>query len=46
MTEHEYLIRMRELQDKIEELEEELARITRDYLDLEHYCERLEQGDV
>lgn len=46
MTEYEYTMRIQELLEIIEELQEELAQLQRDYLSLEHYCERLEQGDV
>ena len=46
MTEYEYTVRIQELLERIEELEEENAQLLRDYLSLERYCERLEQGDV
>ena len=46
MTEYDYTVRIQELLERIEELEEENAQLQRDYLSLEHYCERLEQGDV
>lgn len=45
MTEYEYRMRIQELQDRIVQLEEEYDQLLRDYRDLEHYCEKLEQGE-
>ena len=45
MTELQYIQRIEELQGHIVKLEEEYDQLQREYMDLERYCEKLEQGE-
>ena len=45
MTELQYIQRIEELQEHIVKLEEEYDQLQMEYMDLERYCEKLEQGE-